>query len=387
MKKPKHKLRILVNTNAPWATSGYSQQAKQFIPLMHKEGYEVACVAFYGLQGGAIKLDGVTYFPNGGDQWGDQSVVNHQQIFKPDIVITLQDIWTLNPDLIRQFNRFIPIVPIDHEPIPPAIYERLKLAYRIISYAPFGERELTRVGMHSTYIPHTVDTNLFVKSNKSETRKKIGIPDDVFLFGMVAANKDNPPRKSFQEVLDAFKIFKQRHPKSAIYFHSIMNQPGGFPIDTYSRALGIQDSVYFIGAYDLLNRVDTEDMPKIYSAFDCFLLPSTNEGFGVPAIEAQSCEIPVIVNDFTALRDLVIDGVTGYKTKVASKRFTPLNSYIGIPDVNSIVEKMEKVYKTDRDAMGKAGRKFVQENFDIRVVWEKHWLPFLDRVEKEIYKN
>jgi glycosyltransferase involved in cell wall biosynthesis len=314
-------------------------------------------------------------------------VVNHSQVFKPDIVITLQDIWTLNPDLIRQLNRFCPIVPVDHEPIPPAIYERLKLAYRIISYAPFGERELQRCGMHSTYIPHTVDTNLFVKSDKSEIRKKIGIPDDVFLFGMVAANKDNPPRKSFQEVLDAFKIFKSRHPKSAIYFHSIMNQPGGFPIDTYAKAIGIQDSVYFIGAYDLLNRVDTTDMPKIYSAFDCFLLPSTNEGFGVPAIEAQSCEVPTIVNDFTALRDLVIDNVTGYKTKVAYKRFTPLNSWIGIPDTNSLVEKMEKVYKTDREKMGKAGRKFVQDNFDIKVVWEKHWLPWLKRVEEEIYKN
>lgn len=386
----KRKLKILFSTNAPWSTSGYAQQAKQFMPLLAKDGYDVNCVAFYGLQGGKIKIDGVNYYPSLGDQWGDKSVIEHSKKIKPDVVFTLQDIWTLEIESLKQFNRWIPIVPIDHEPIPPAIYERLRLAYRIISYAPYGERELKRNGMYSTYIPHTVDTELFVKRDKKDVRKKLGIPEDIFLFGMVAANKDNPPRKSFQEVLDAFKMFIDRYPKSAIYFHVFVDQPGGFPITKYAKAIGIEKNIFHILPYDLFNNVSTENMPSVYSAMDCFLLPSSNEGFGVPAIEAQSCEVPTIVNDFTALRDLVIENKTGYKCKVGKKRFTPLLSWVGHPDTQSLFDQMVKVYElgeAGRVKMGKKGREFVQDNFDMKKVYSEKWKPFINMLEREIIDN
>jgi len=85
----------------------------------------------------------------------------------------------MDPSKLRKFKNWVPVVPIDHEPVPPGIKERLKLAYRIVTYSPFGERELKDHGMHSTYIPHTVDTKLFKKHEKTDIRGKIGIPDDV----------------------------------------------------------------------------------------------------------------------------------------------------------------------------------------------------------------
>lgn len=379
------KLRIMVSSNAPFTTSGYAQQVKQILPKMVKAGYPTACVCFFGLQGGMIELDGVRMYPKMSNTWGDDAVRDHQVHFNADVVITLQDIWTLDPEHLKHFRRWIPIVPVDHEPIPPAIFERLKLAYRIVSYAPFGHRELKRKGMHSTYIPHTVDTGAFKKLDKKAIRRKIGVPEDIFMFGMVAANKDNPPRKSFQEAMDAFKLFHDKHPNSGMYFHTFTRQEGGFPIAEYAKHLGIQNAIYEIPPYELHLLVDTADMAEVYNIFDVLLAPSTNEGFGVPIIEAQACEIPVITNDFTAMRDLVVDGETGWKTKVASRRFTPLLSYIGIPDTQDLYEKMELAYKADKVKMGKAGRKFVKENFDIEVVWKKHWKPFLERLEGEIY--
>jgi glycosyltransferase involved in cell wall biosynthesis len=388
MENPKRnskQLRIMFSSNAPWSTSGYGQQIKQILPRVAKAGYPTACVAFWGLQGGRIELDGITMFPKLMGQWGDDAVRDHQKVFNADIVITLQDIWPMDTDHLKNFTRWIPICPLDHEPVQPAVKERLNLAYRIITYSPFGQRELKRQGMHSTYIPHTVDTKIFKKQDKNAVRKKIGIPEDVFLFGMVAANKDNPPRKSFQQVLDAFAKFHKKHPKSAMYFHTYLRQENGFPIDEYAKFLGIQNAIYSPSPYELSTLVDTSDMPAVYGIMDTFVLPSTNEGFGVPLIESQACEVPVITNDFTAMKDLVIDGKTGWLTEVAYKRFTPLLSYIGIPSVDSIYDKMELAYKADLDKMGKAGRKFVKDNFDIDVVWKKHWVPFLERLEQEIY--
>ena len=377
------KLRILFNSNAPFAPSGYGQQMADLLPLI-KEHADTAIVCFFGLEGGTIEWNGIKCYPKISDQWGSDAMVEHAKDFKPDCTISLQDIWTLNPEFLKQVKNWIPIVPIDHETVVPAVEQRLKMAYRIITYSQFGEQELEKIGIHSTYIPHTVDTTLFKKKDKNLIRKQIGIPEDYFLFGMVAANKDNPPRKSFQQVLDAFNIFHKAHPKSAIYFHTLTDQNNGFPIERYAQFLGISKFVYKPNPYDMLYKITKDQMSNVYSSFDCLLAPSTNEGFGVPMVEAQSCEVPVIANNITAMPFNLIEGKTGYLTKVADKRFTPLNGYIGIPDVQSIYNCMEKVFKADRIKMGKEGRKFVKKNYDLNKVFNEKWLPFIKTLESEL---
>lgn len=375
----------MFSTNAPWSTSGYGQQIKDLAPLIKAEGYELSIVCFYGLDGGKIMLDGITMYPKIGDMWGEDGVINHSKEFKPDVVFTLQDIWVLKPQALKEYKNWIPIVPIDHEPTPKAIFDRLKMAYRVVTYSPFGHRELKKEGMNSEYIPHMVDTSLFKKIDKKAIRKQLNIPEDIFLFGMVAANKDNPPRKSFQEAMDAFVKFKKKHPKSGMYFHTLLRQDKGFPIEEYAKFLGIQDSIYHIPPYELLYKVPKEDMHKIYNAMDCLLAPSRNEGFGVPLVEAQACEVPVITNRFTAMRDLIIEGKTGFFSEVAYKSFGPLCSYVGVPSVDSIYKAMEKVYSANREEMGKAGREFAKK-FDTKVVFDKYWRPYLSRLEAELCK-
>lgn len=380
-------LRLFFNSNAPYSNSGYGQQIAELLPRLVKAGYPVGMSAFYGLEGGIIELDGIRIYPKIGDQWGSDAMLEHSKAFKADVVFSLQDLWVVDPNMLRQLKRWIPIVPIDHDPIPESIYERLKMAYRIITYAPFGTRELHRKGMHSTYIQHTVNTDLFKPMDKKEIRQRIGIPQNIFLFGMVSANKDNPPRKEFQRVMDAFVLFLKKHPDSGIYFHTLLEQGGGFNIKNYAKFLGIQDKIYNVHPYEQLYGVTKADMPKIYSSLDCLLCPSANEGFGIPIIEAQSCGVPVITNNFTAMPDLIKPNKTGFLCEVAYKRFTPLNSYVGETTVQSIYENMEKVFATDRVKMGKAGRKFMIQEFDTDTIFKTKWLPYLDMLEKEIYQD
>ena len=380
------RLRILFNSNAMWATSGYSTQMLEVLPLIQKEGYPLACLDFYGLEGGKLLIDGITHYPKIADQWGGDGLIAHGADFKTDVTITLQDIWVLNPEHMRASKRLICWVPVDHEPIPPAILERLRLCYRVIAPSQFAYRELMRVGINSTYIPWTVDTDTFKNlKDKAEFRKGMGIPTDFFVFGMVAANKDNPPRKSFQEAMDAFKMFHDKHPKSCMYFHTLVDQPGGFPIRQYAQFLGINEFIYHPPAYAMLFNVKRPDLAKAYNTFDCYLAPSRNEGMGVPILEAQACEVPAIVTDFTAMRDIVIDGVTGYKVKVAHKQFTPLLSYVAEPDTQSIYDSMEKIFNADRVKMGIAARKLIVENYDTHTVFKEKWLPFLSLLEQEVY--
>lgn len=384
-----HKLRILMSSNPLWAPSGYAQQVQDFVPLIAKEGYPISMSNFYGQEGGSFELaeyPGIKQYPKLGDVWGADAMFHHGQDFKADVVMTLQDLWVLDLNVLRTIPKFIPIVPIDHDPIPAVVFDRLKLAYRVISMSKFGQQELKRLGMHSTYIPHTVNMDIYKKYDKATVRNNLGLPQDWFIFGMVSANKDNPPRKSFQEVMDAFVMFLKNHPKSALYFHTLPRQNGGFPIDVYAKYLGIGDRVFYTPEVQLVaHKMGKSDMAKLYSAFDCLLCPSTNEGFGVPIIEAQACEVPVIVNNFTAMPEHVIKGETGEICDVSYKRFTPLNSYIGIPDVKSLHKCMEKIHKSNLDKMGKKARSHIHANYSLDGVWKNKWVPFLSKLENEIY--
>lgn len=387
LEQQQKKLRILISSNAPWASSGYGQQIAEFLPLIAKEGYPTAMVDFFGLEGGKLMLDGVLHYPKINHIYGSDAMVLHGRDFKADVCFALQDQWVLHPNDLQQVNRYIPICPIDHDPVPNAVLEKLKFAYRIVTYSKFGQKELQRKGLMSTYIPHTVDTEVFKPMDKAERKKAAGLPENAFIVGMVAANKDNPPRKSFQEVLDAFKLFLDKVPEALLYIHTNPDNPGGFPIKEYAGFIGIQDKVLFPDTYQMSFNTTKEDMNLIYNTMDVCLNPSFSEGFGCSIIEAQSAGIPVVVNRFTSMPELVIEGVTGEICNVASKRFTALGSYAGIPSVESIFDCLMKIYNADRVAMGKAAREFMVAEYNTTSVFEKYWKPFLRRLELEIYGN
>src|SRR5260221_353702 len=123
------------------------------------------------------------------------------------------------------------------------------MAYRIISMSQFGHDELLRQGFHSTYIPHMVDTKKMQILDKKECRQMLNIPEDIFLFGVIGANKELPTRKGFEHMLNSFVEFHKKHPKSGIFFHANMAQPGGLNIIEWAEIMGISDCIYYLPPY------------------------------------------------------------------------------------------------------------------------------------------
>jgi glycosyltransferase involved in cell wall biosynthesis len=384
MSKKDKSLRLFINSNAPWSISGYGQQMAELVHRMRQSGYPLAVSAFYGLEGGILNINDVVYYPKINHVYGSDALVHHAQDFGADVVFTLQDIWVLHPTDLQKTKRWIPVVPIDHEPVPKQIVDRLKLAYRIVTYSKFGHEELKRNGLHSTYIPHTVDTEAYAPQDKVKRKKEAGLPENVFLVGMVAANKDNPPRKSFQEALEAFKMFLEKVPNAMLYIHTFPDFPGGFPIKQFAEFLGVGDKIIFPNEYLMNFKYGKEQMSNVYNTLDMLLCVSTNEGFGVPIIEAQSCGVPVVVNNFTSMPELVQNHITGEVCDVLYKRYDQLGSYVAIPDPKSIYDCMMRIYQSDRTKMSKAARKFIVENYDSATVYNEKWVPFLSRLEEEV---
>src|SRR5665213_461852 len=71
-----------------------------------------------------------------------------------------------------------------------------------------------------------------------------------------------------------------------------------------ARELGIGDDVRFLGKQDAIE--------QILSVSDLFLMPSESESFGLAALEAMACKVPVVSSNAGGLPELNIDGVTGF---------------------------------------------------------------------------
>ena len=54
----------------------------------------------------------------------------------------------------------------------------------------------------------------------------------------------------------------------------------------------------------LLGFVDDEDLPALYSASECLIIPSLYEGFGLPILEAMACGTPVITSNVSSLPEV-----------------------------------------------------------------------------------
>ena len=70
-----------------------------------------------------------------------------------------------------------------------------------------------------------------------------------------------------------------------------------------ARTLGVADRVQFLGRI--------ENVAPLLSSADLFLLPSANESFGLSALEALACGVPVVASNAGGIPEVIREGVTG----------------------------------------------------------------------------
>ena len=190
----KRDLKFTWMSNAHWAMSGYGVFTRDLLTRLRDDKWDFAEIAFFGLQGNPAKVDDILVYPVMGDHFGSDALFYHNADFGAHVAFTMQDIWTLNPEFISKIQHWIPYVPIDKDPVPPLVLDRLRYAYKIISFSKFGQKALEKAGFTSTLILEGTDTNIFKPMDKAKCREEVGLPQDAFVFGSIAANKENPPR-------------------------------------------------------------------------------------------------------------------------------------------------------------------------------------------------
>lgn len=132
-------------------------------------------------------------------------------------------------------------------------------------------------------------------------------------------------------------------------------------LEDLTKELQIEDKVIFKGY------ISNEDVPKALNEMDIFVVPSIldSESFGVAAVEAMACEVPVIVSDVDGLKEVVVNNETGFvipkkspkeianKIKILIENDDIVKKFkknardrvLKLYDWNKNVENMIKIYK------------------------------------------
>jgi N-acetyl-alpha-D-glucosaminyl L-malate synthase BshA len=147
-----------------------------------------------------------------------------------------------------------------------------------------------------------------------------------------------------KRVQDVVEIFCRVHSKVCSRLLLVGDGPDRPKVEQYARECGVFDAVTFIGSVPLVE--------EILVGADLFLLPSETESFGLAALEALSCEVPVVATAVGGLPEVVRDGENGYLFPVG--------------DVESMATAAVDLLQNNekRRTFGVAGRKWALDQFD-----------------------
>src|SRR4051812_42786723 len=335
-------LRVLFCSDHPDAVSGYAVETK--LTALHiKEHCHLALLATFGLHGSIQEWNGIPLFPGGADAFSNDVIPKAAKLWQADVVITLKDSIVFNPQTFAGL-RWLPMVPIDHDPPSQQVIERARISYRPIAYAPHGFRTLRTAGLDPLYAPHAYDPGVFFPMDKAAARAELRLADDLFIVGTVAVNRGGiPSRKSWVENLEAFALFARDRPNARYFVHTDMAEDGyeaGIPLRPLMASLGILDKVLFCDQERYrYGGFPAEYMRTYYNSIDVLNAVSNGEGFGIPVLEAQACGVPVLLGDWCAHEDLCFAGWKVAKSEAHHFYDAPQQGWVYVAQPDAIADR------------------------------------------------
>lgn len=150
-------------------------------------------------------------------------------------------------------------------------------------------------------IPNFIDLEKFKKQKKDHFKKAI-CPNGESLV----VHTSN--FRKVKRVNDVIHIFKNIHSVVPAKLLMIGDGPERSGAEALCRDLGICDDIRFLGKL--------EAVEEVLSVADLFIMPSEKESFGLAALEAMACEVPVISSNTGGLPELNLQGVTGFLSPI-----------------------------------------------------------------------
>jgi glycogen synthase len=119
--------------------------------------------------------------------------------------------------------------------------------------------------------------------------------------------------------------------------------------------------------------VDQQTACEFYSHAAVFVCPSIYEPFGIINLEAMACETPVVATAVGGIKEVVVDGETGFLVPLEQMKESPFEAIDPEKFARDLAQRANELMRDRqlRERFGKAGRKRVEENFSWAAIAEK----------------
>jgi N-acetyl-alpha-D-glucosaminyl L-malate synthase BshA len=188
-------------------------------------------------------------------------------------------------------------------------------------------------------IPNFVDTNRFKRQHKEHFKRAL-CPNGEKVVVHVSNFR---PVKRATEVVQVFHALREEgHPVKLLL---VGDGPDRVAAEHLARQLAVYEDIRFLGKQ--------EPVEEILSIADVFLMPSGSETFGLAALEAMACSVPVVASNIGGLPELVVDGVTGFLCELG--------------DIDAFTHRTRQILSDEalHKRMSKASRHRAETQFDI----------------------
>ena len=189
-----------------------------------------------------------------------------------------------------------------------------------------------------------IDFKRFRRDDKEHFRRAIAPNGEHILIHV----SNFRPVKRVDDVIYIFKIIHDQTPSKLLL---IGDGPERGKCEDLSRRLGLTKDIRFLGKQDAVE--------ELLAVADVFLLPSASESFGLAALEAMACEVPVISSNVGGIPEVNLDGKTGFTS--------------GVGMVDKMAEDVLKILDTEASLRGFRERALAQAaRFDIEAMLPKY---------------
>ena len=203
-------------------------------------------------------------------------------------------------------------------------------------------------------IHNFIDFERFSKTNKDHFKKAIAPNGE-----RIITHTSN--FRKVKRIADAMHAFKKIYDKIPSKLLLIGDGPERRNLEDLCRDLGLCEEIRFLGKQDAIE--------ELLAVSDLFIMPSESESFGLAALEAMACEVPVISTDVGGLPEVNLHGVTGFLSQVGDIDDMARNAI-------SILSNDEQLQNFRKNALDQAKR------FDIENI-----LPQYEEYYEEILKT
>lgn len=200
-------------------------------------------------------------------------------------------------------------------------------------------------------IPNFVDTQLYQRGDCQNVEKRLRVDGE---FVLMHVSNFRPVKR----VHDCIRILAEVRKKLPARLVFVGDGPERSDAERLCRELNVEEFVTFLGKQSAL--------PEILSAADIFLLPSQQESFGLSALEAMSCSVPVVSTSIGGIPEVVRHDETGFIAELGD--VTRMARYC--VDLLSNPKKLA-IFREN-------SRKRAVEKFDISLI-----VPMYERVYEE----